>query len=185
VPGWDSKYKWVGYIPFEALPSVLNPREGFIVTANNAVIHDKTYPYFLTSDWSYGARSQRIRDVIQGWIADGRKISISDMQGLQMDAQSEIAQLLIPALHDALGSDGTGLLAQWAKSGYEMSKDSAGAALFAATWRHLALDVFRDELPKNYMIAGLKSCAICWQIPATLGGTTSGRRAWLRLGMSC
>ncbi len=154
VPGWDSQYRWAGYIPFDALPSELNPREGFIVTANNAVIHDKTYPYFLTKDWSYGARSQRIRDVIVRWIADGRKIAAADMQGLQMDAQSEIAQLLIPALRTALGTNGTGLLAEWATDGYQMTADSAGAALFAATWRHLALDVFRDELPKEYMIDG-------------------------------
>ena len=154
VPGWDSQYKWVGYIPFEALPSELNPREGFIVTANNAVIHDATYPFFLTKDWSYGARSQRIRDVIVRWIAEGRKIAAADMQGLQMDAQSEIAQLLIPALRNALGTDGSGLLAQWAKDGYQMAADSAGAGLFAATWRHLALDVFRDELPEQYMIDG-------------------------------
>ena len=154
VPGWDSQYKWVGYIPFDALPSALNPREGFIVTANNAVIHDTTYPFFLTKDWSYGARSQRIRDVLVRWIADGRKLSAADMQGLQMDAQSEIAQLLIPALRNALGTNGTGLLAQWAADGYQMTADSAGAALFAATWRHLALDVFRDELPEEYMIDG-------------------------------
>lgn len=154
VPGWDSKYRWIGYIPFDALPSVLNPREGFIVTANNAVIHDKTYPYFLTDDWSYGARSQRIRNVITGWIAAGRRMSISDMQQLQMDGRSEIAQVLITAMRESLGGDGKGLLAQWAKDGYQMSKDSAGAALFAATWRHLALDVFRDELPANYMIDG-------------------------------
>lgn len=154
VPGWDSKYQWIGYIPFDALPSVLNPREGFIVTANNAVIHDKTYPYFLTNDWSYGARSQRIRDVITGWIADGRKVSITDMQQLQMDGRNELGQILIDAMRDALGGDGKGMLAQWAKDGYQMSKDSAGAALFAATWRHLALDVFRDELPTSYIIDG-------------------------------
>lgn len=154
VPGWDSRFKWVGYIPFEALPSVLNPREGFIVTANNAVIHDKTYPYFLTNDWSYGARSQRIRNVLTGWIADGHRLSIVDMQRLQMDGRNEIAEVLITAMRESLGGDGKGLLAQWANNGYQMSKDSAGAALFAATWRHLALNIFRDELPTAYVIDG-------------------------------
>ena len=54
VPGWDSRYDWIGYIPFDALPSTFNPPEGFIVTANNAVVHTPTYPYHLTDDWSYG-----------------------------------------------------------------------------------------------------------------------------------
>ncbi|MBN8909111.1 MAG: penicillin acylase family protein [Rhodospirillales bacterium] len=38
IPGWDSRYRWTGYIPFDALPSVYNPKEGWIVTANQAVI---------------------------------------------------------------------------------------------------------------------------------------------------
>src|SRR5690606_35047936 len=59
VPGWDPTYDWTGYIPFEDLPSVRNPEEGWIVTANQAVIGPK-YPYLLTKDWSYGFRSQRI-----------------------------------------------------------------------------------------------------------------------------
>lgn len=154
VPGWDSKYAWTGYVPFDALPSILNPKSGFIVTANQAVIHALTYPYFLGSDWSYGARSQRIRDVIAGWLAEDRKVSIADMQGLQMDDRSEIASILIPAFRQAFGTSGGGVLGDWAKAGYRMDADSAGAALFAAVWKHLALDVFRDELPKEYSIDG-------------------------------
>jgi penicillin amidase len=154
VPGWDSKYRWIGYIPFDALPSVYNPREGFIVTANQAVVHARTYPYSLTTDWSYGARSQRIRDVIEGWIRDGRIVTAADLHTLQMDTRSEIASILMPAFRAAFDTNGSGLLGKWAADGYRMDKDSAGAALFAGVWRNLALDVFRDELPESYMIDG-------------------------------
>ena len=37
-PGWDSAYDWTGYIPFEELPVSFNPDEGYIVTANNAIV---------------------------------------------------------------------------------------------------------------------------------------------------
>ncbi|MGZ8803921.1 MAG: penicillin acylase family protein, partial [Microbacterium sp.] len=37
-PGWDSAYAWQGYIPFEELPTSYNPPEGYIVTANNAIV---------------------------------------------------------------------------------------------------------------------------------------------------
>ena len=48
VEGWISANDWTGdYIPFDGLPSVLDPEEGFIVTANQAVI-DERYPYLLT-----------------------------------------------------------------------------------------------------------------------------------------
>src|SRR5262249_10833260 len=64
APGWDSAYDWTGYIPFAELPSVLNPAQGWIATANQAVI-GKQYQPFLTSDWSYGYRSQPINDMIR------------------------------------------------------------------------------------------------------------------------
>ena len=62
--GWDSANDWTGdYVPFDGLPSVLDPEEGFVVTANQAVTDDD-YPYFLTDDWDYGYRSTRIREVL-------------------------------------------------------------------------------------------------------------------------
>ncbi len=72
IPGWDSRYQWKGTIPFTALPSVLNPDEGWIVTANQAVI-GPDYPFFITDDWSYGARSQRIVDLIEEATAGRRQ----------------------------------------------------------------------------------------------------------------
>ncbi len=152
VPGWDSKYAWIGYIPFAALPSVLNPRDGFVVTANQAVIHDRTYPYFLTTDWSYGARSQRIRDVLTQYRDAGTKITIAMMQALQMDAKDELAAVLVPAL--VVADSSTASLQQWLAAGAQMTGNNPGTALFAAFWRHLAIDVFRDELPKAYPITG-------------------------------
>ena len=190
VPGWDSKYDWIGYVPFDALPSVLNPRDGFIVTANNAVIHDKTYPYFLTKDWSYGARSQRIRDMITGYVKSGHKISIADMQAMQMDSRSDIAPVLINAVleqwPDSRGDVPQALLSKWADGGYQLTADSKGAAFFAAFWKHLVLDVFRDELPDTYMIDGhdrwfevmrnlLADPANAWWDDTTTAGKVEGR----------
>ncbi len=64
VPGWDSSYGWDGYIPFDALPNMLNPDSGLVVTANNAAIGEQ-YPYLLTDDWDYGYRAQRITDLLE------------------------------------------------------------------------------------------------------------------------
>src|SRR5207244_9751329 len=35
VPGWDDDHEWVGAIEPEELPTVVDPPEGFIVTAND------------------------------------------------------------------------------------------------------------------------------------------------------
>ena len=44
VPGWTDEYEWQGYIPFDQLPNAYNPPEGYIVSANNAVV-GANYPY--------------------------------------------------------------------------------------------------------------------------------------------
>ena len=55
--GWRSENDWTGdYVPFDGLPNVLDPDEGFVVTANQAVI-GPDYPYHLTDDWDQGYRS--------------------------------------------------------------------------------------------------------------------------------
>lgn len=150
VPGWSSKYDWMGFIPSDALPSVLNPRENFIVTANNAVIFDRTYPYFFTDDWSYGARSQRIRELITERISSGRKFDVAAMQQMQMDSRNELIDILVPSLLE-VGGEQAAILAGWDG---QMEIDSAEAALLAATWRQLLRDTFRDELPAEYPIDG-------------------------------
>jgi penicillin amidase len=64
VPGWTGEYEWQGYIPFEELPYTLNPSEGYIVTANNAVV-GSDYPYLITAEWNRGFRAQRIVDLME------------------------------------------------------------------------------------------------------------------------
>src|SRR5690606_27006461 len=64
APGWDPSYEWTGYLSFVQLPSVLNPEQGWVVTANQAVIGEQ-YQHLLTRDWSYGYRSQRIVEMLE------------------------------------------------------------------------------------------------------------------------
>ena len=59
VPGWTDAYDWTGYIPFDELPHELNPKAGFIVTANNPIISPSGYPYLLSKDFDYGYRATR------------------------------------------------------------------------------------------------------------------------------
>ena len=70
VPGWDGKHEWEGYIPFDALPRVLNPGEGFIVTANNQVVGDQ-YPYEL------GCRHRRRATARRGSATCSRRRTVS------------------------------------------------------------------------------------------------------------
>ncbi len=151
VPGWDSAYEWVDTIPFDALPSVYNPDEGFIVTANNQVIGEQ-YPLLLGADTADGYRSQRIRELITA----KPKLSVADMTRIQMDTYSANAAQLVPKLleiefESRYYSQGQATLVDW---DYKQSADSAAAAYFNVVWRNVLKLTFDDELPKGQRATG-------------------------------
>ncbi|MEV7421458.1 penicillin acylase family protein [Streptomyces sp. NPDC091212] len=156
APGWDPKYKWEGYVPFEKLPYEYNPKRGYIVTANQAVIDAGKYPYTLTEDWGYGARSQRITDLIESKIKDGGKISTDDMQSMQLDNSSQIAKLLMPYLLKIDVSDPAIREAQKLLEGWDYTQeaDSGAAAYFNAVWRNVLKLAFGNKLPKELRVQG-------------------------------
>ncbi|MGW1092359.1 penicillin acylase family protein [Streptomyces sp. NPDC002596] len=156
-PGWKSEYGWEkDPIPFAKLPYEYNPKRGYIVTANQAVIDEKTYSPMLTKDWGYGTRSQRINDLITGKIEGGEKISTEDMQKMQMDNNSEIAALLVPELLKIKVSDKSVREAQKLLEGWGSTQepDSAAAAYFNAVWRNILKLAFGDKLPKEMRVKG-------------------------------
>ncbi|MET0908991.1 MAG: penicillin acylase family protein [Ilumatobacteraceae bacterium] len=123
VPGWDARYDWDGSIPFDALPSVLNPDEGFIVTANNKVIGDQ-YSELLGADTAAGYRSERIRELIAAQL---------------------VPELLKVPLESRYYRQGQDTLKTW---DHRQDADSAGAAYFNAVWSNLLAATFRDQLPE-------------------------------------
>ncbi|MGW5675398.1 penicillin acylase family protein [Streptomyces sp. NPDC003860] len=155
APGWDPAYKWDGYIPFDEMPYEEDPERGYIVTANQAVIDD-SYKHDLTVDWGYGARSQRINDMIEQKIKDGGKISTEDMRTMQTDNKSEIAKLLTPTLMKINISDPNVREAQKLLEGWDYSQepDSAAAAYFNAVWRNILKLGFGNKLPKELRVKG-------------------------------
>jgi penicillin G amidase len=151
VPGWTEEHEWVGYIPFAALPSVREPDEQFVVTANQPVTTD-AYPFLITDDFDYGQRAQRIRDLIE----QAGPLDAEAMVEIQMDTYSSNAETLVPALL-AIGEpadyygDGLELLRDW---DYTQPPDSAAAAYFNAVWRNLLRLTFHDELPEDVRPSG-------------------------------
>ena len=144
--GWRSEDDWTGdYVPYEGLPSVLDPGEGFVVTANQQVVGGD-YPYFLTDDWDQGYRSQRIRDVIEG----EPDLSVDEMTELQLDDRNPMAASLVPFLLDVelpggYYSDGQERLAGW---DFTQPPESAAAAYYNIVWRTLLELTFHDDLPE-------------------------------------
>ena len=141
-PGWDSAYAWRGFIPFDELPTSYNPPEGYIVTANNAIVAE-SYPYFLTRDWDYGWRAARIVDLLQRRAAMG-KLTADDLRDIQADNEFAMGKNLASAYMDiSTGRQGPDaaldMLRAWDA---QNSADSDAAAFANVLWDELVMELF-------------------------------------------
>ncbi|MGQ9630872.1 MAG: penicillin acylase family protein [bacterium] len=149
--GWDGEHEWRGYIPFDKLPKLYNPKRGYIATANAKVISDPKYPYTLTTLTAPPYRTQRIIDLIEG----KDKLSVKDVERMQMDNYSipaaEITPILIGALErakfpDKIYTEAIEYLRNW---NYKEDAESVGAAIYNTTFRKLSWLIFQDEFGRE------------------------------------
>jgi penicillin amidase len=128
-PGWTGEYEWKGFVPFDELPSVLNPPTHYVATANNKIVDDD-YAYFLGAEYLDGYRIQRIVELLEA----REKHSLEDFRSIQGDIYSipgrELAQHLLglqPADQDARRA--LNFLRVW---DYQLSPDSVAATIVEA-----------------------------------------------------
>lgn len=86
-PVSDTQHEWQSYIPYDQLPSSVDPPSGFLATANANVTTEKT-PFPITLEWSDPYRIERIYKSLQG----RDKLMPRDMLQVQTDVYSEIDQ---------------------------------------------------------------------------------------------
>lgn len=156
VPGWTGEYDWEGWIPYEELPASFNPEKGYIVTANHAIV-DEDYPYLLTFYWDNGNRGQRITELIEETIAQG-KVTADDFARIQFDSKSLTAEKYVPLLQTLSSSDSQVQAAIERLRGWDLQerRDSVPAALFEIFYMNLAENVLMDDIGEAYFdqIAG-------------------------------
>ena len=95
VAGWSGDYDWQGWIPFEALPRALDPKDGRLFNANNRIVPEG-YPYLLTADWEAPYRARRLAELLQGSDFD-----LTAFAAIQADQYSLLAEDLLPILLEA------------------------------------------------------------------------------------
>jgi penicillin amidase len=152
IDALDPSQIWSGYIPYDALPSVLDPASGIIATANARIVTDD-YPYFIANDWADPYRVERINHLLENRSG----LTPADMLHIQMDVHSEfdllIAQRLAYALdHSALTKkdprlqQAANLLRDW---NGDVTIDSVPANIEASArsmlWTMLLTPHIRDE----------------------------------------
>ena len=152
VPGWTGEYEWVDTIPFDELPYTYNPPEGYIVTANNAVV-GADYPYLLTTGWDFGYRAKRIVEMIED--APG-PIDLEYIAKMHGDNNNLNAAVLLPVLfelrlEDSRLEQARAILKDW---DHQQHMDSPAAAIFEVFWKNLLQRTFDDDLPEEVRASG-------------------------------
>lgn len=147
APGWDDDYQWDGYVPFEDLPFEANPERGWIATANERVVDADAYDFPLSVDWDHGYRKRRIVRMLEERLGD---YTVADAAADQLDTFDPSGARGVPyavgvAADDRRVAAIQSLLRDW---DLRAEADSAGAAAWMATWRHMLAATFHSELPE-------------------------------------
>lgn len=147
VPGDSAEYGWTGYVPFDELPRVVNPENGFIATANNEVV-DETYPYHITDFWAQPYRYERISEVLEA----SSDLTKEDMMALQMDQKNLYAAEFVDDMIAAVRKESADfnevldLLEQWDQVD---SKDQAAPLIFHKWMKQLPVTLLSDAFPED------------------------------------
>ncbi len=65
VPGWTGEHDWIGTLPHERNPRLLNPASGFVATANNRQSRDSVSLLISSNRWADPYRAQRVTELVE------------------------------------------------------------------------------------------------------------------------
>ena len=143
APGWDEKYDWAGYVPYDSLPRSYNPSTGRVVTANHKIVPD-SYPYYITSEWADPYRAARIEQM----LAARQVHSVDSFKQMQSDVVSLQLAELLPLLLAAPVTEGDARRAHDLLSKWDGALDAGRAEplIYEAWYRELSRLLVADKL---------------------------------------
>lgn len=144
--GTTSENDWKGFVPPQDIPTILNPAENFIASANNKTLKD--FKYHISNLWEPSSRIDRIREL----LTYKQKHSVNDFKNYQMDINSPFARTIIPYLLNSF--DGIkvkdknlnislDLLRKW---DFNMEKYSQTPAIYSVFLKFLLKNIYYDEM---------------------------------------
>jgi penicillin amidase len=145
VSGSDGTGEWTGRVPFDDLPTALDPVDGWIVSANNAVT-DETYPHLIGTDFDPGYRAERIIDLVNDYGQDG--LTLPEMIAIQTDTAPLRARDIVELLGDPQPATADGRIVASRIRDWDgaCDVDSLGCAAYMAWEYRVTRGLFDDEL---------------------------------------
>ncbi len=146
--GADPENDWRGYVPPGEMPRVVDPPEGFIVTANQRDVGTR-FPHVVTSDWPSNERARRIADLLADAARQHKPLDRAAMEAIQLDTVSPVLRATLAALAPDLPEPWGARFAAWD------GRADAGSASFP-----VAREV-RRKLAERVLAA--------WRVPLGVG----------------
>jgi penicillin amidase len=156
APGWSSEYEWQGMIPYDLLPRLFNPEDGYIVTANQNIVPpeywnrlarqlgDGAHYNFHEKWFVYGYRAQRIEELLLA----GAPHTVGSFAAMQMDNKLISAEEMAPYLAELEpGAAELTAVRDWLLEwDYQLERESGRAAFYMQFWRILLTNLYDDNL---------------------------------------
>ncbi len=167
APGWDAKYDWDGFIPFEELPQSYNPAAGEIVTANNKIVPD-SYRHYLTSEWVLPYRAERIRQLLDATPQH----TLQSFERIQADTLSLQVRQILPLLLQTRTTDAEAqqVLQQLGRWDANMAVAGAEPLIVSAWLRELGRLIYADELGDMFNAEWAHRARFMYEVLADTGG---------------
>jgi len=146
-PGWDARFDWQGFIPFEQLPQRVNPAGGMFATANDKIV-EPNYPHWIGTEWAPPFRVDRIREMLDGKA----RHDFASFARMQADVRSRYLAEVLPLIWDAPASgveeaEAIQALKKW---NFEMTAERSEPLIATAWLRELGRLIYQDELGEYF-----------------------------------
>ena len=160
VPGWDGKHEWEGYVSNREQPHLRNPKQGFIINANNK-IEPKDYPYVITKYYATPDRFVRIQEMLE----EKERFGPEDFEKMLADTLMVMAREWVPLIVKSLKDvelsirekDALKQLREW---DYFAGKNEVAPTVFNVFMNYLAENTFKKRLGPDlyeYYVTGDKN----------------------------
>ena len=146
--GADPGNDWRGYVPPAEMPRVVDPPEGFVVTANQRDIGTR-FPLPVTTDWPSTERARRIADRLAAAARERRPLDRAAMEAIQLDSVSPVLKATLEAVAPDLPEPWSARFATW-----DGRADAASSSFLVAR-------LVRRRLAERVLAA--------WRVPLEVG----------------
>ncbi|HZY37239.1 MAG TPA: penicillin acylase family protein [Mucilaginibacter sp.] len=149
LDGSDPADDWQGWIPYDQNPTVKNPPQGFVRSANESPT-DQTYPYYINWRYEQYYRGKRIADK----LTTMHNATVDSFRVMQMDNYSILGQDVLAAMVKYVDTaklhpdqlKAFDIVKGWDK---HYAANSMGASIFDNWWHHLYDTVWSTRFESN------------------------------------